>query len=132
MVKRLGFFLIWFQKLGKEEDGTARTVSVCPNSIVSSFNVEFSAVAVAAAEAAAFADDGEAERASSRASDEDENGNSRKKPRLSKEQSAFLEESFKEHNTLNPKQKVALAKQLNLRPRQVEVWFQNRRASYFL
>ncbi|KAJ1434425.1 Leucine zipper, homeobox-associated [Sesbania bispinosa] len=76
--------------------------------------------------------DGEAydQRASSRASDEDENGggSTRKKLRLSKEQSAFLEESFKEHNTLNPKQKLALAKQLNLRPRQVEVWFQNRRA----
>ncbi|KAL5995434.1 hypothetical protein ACLOJK_025496 [Asimina triloba] len=74
----------------------------------------------------------EAGRASSRASDEDENGMARKKLRLSKEQSAFLEESFKEHNTLNPvistKQKLALAKQLNLRPRQVEVWFQNRRA----
>ncbi|KAA8520296.1 hypothetical protein F0562_014552 [Nyssa sinensis] len=70
----------------------------------------------------------EAERASSRASDEDENGLTRKKLRLSKEQSAYLEESFKEHNTLNPKQKLALAKQLNLRPRQVEVWFQNRRA----
>lgn len=68
-------------------------------------------------------------RASSRGgSDEDENGSTRKKLRLSKEQSAFLEESFKEHNTLNPKQKLALAKQLNLRPRQVEVWFQNRRA----
>lgn len=70
----------------------------------------------------------EGERASSRVSDEDENGMSRKKLRLSKEQSAFLEESFKEHNTLNPKQKLALAEQLNLRPRQVEVWFQNRRA----
>ncbi|GER25928.1 homeobox-leucine zipper protein family [Striga asiatica] len=66
----------------------------------------------------------------SRGSDEEENGilMGRKKLRLSKEQSAFLEESFKEHNTLNPKQKLALAKQLNLRPRQVEVWFQNRRA----
>ncbi|VFR02386.1 unnamed protein product [Cuscuta campestris] len=64
-----------------------------------------------------------------RASDDDENAaNGRKKLRLSKEQAAFLEESFKEHHTLNPKQKHALAKQLNLRPRQVEVWFQNRRA----
>lgn len=45
----------------------------------------------------------EAERASSRASDDDDTGcNARKKLRLSKEQSAFLEESFKEHNTLNP------------------------------
>ncbi|KAK7243503.1 hypothetical protein RIF29_38302 [Crotalaria pallida] len=62
--------------------------------------------------------------------DEDDNvgGSTRKKLRLSKDQSAFLEESFKEHSTLNPKQKLALAKQLNLRPRQVEVWFQNRRA----
>ncbi|XP_077239977.1 homeobox-leucine zipper protein HAT14-like [Tasmannia lanceolata] len=70
----------------------------------------------------------EMERASSRASDEEETGLTRKKLRLTKEQSAFLEESFKEHNTLNPKQKLALAKQLDLRPRQVEVWFQNRRA----
>ncbi|KAK9154971.1 hypothetical protein Sjap_002451 [Stephania japonica] len=70
----------------------------------------------------------DAERASSRASDDEDNALNRKKLRLSKEQSAFLEESFKEHSTLNPKQKLALAKQLNLRPRQVEVWFQNRRA----
>ncbi|MCO5582573.1 hypothetical protein L7F22_036471 [Adiantum nelumboides] len=65
---------------------------------------------------------------SSRASDDEESGSARKKLRLSKEQSALLEESFKEHSTLNPKQKSALAKQLKLRPRQVEVWFQNRRA----
>lgn len=68
-------------------------------------------------------------------SDDDDGGgcggdgdSSRKKLRLSKEQSMLLEETFKEHNTLNPKQKQALAKQLNLKPRQVEVWFQNRRA----
>jgi len=65
---------------------------------------------------------------SSRTSDEEEIGSTRKKLRLSKEQSALLEESFLEHSTLNPKQKNALAKELNLQPRQVEVWFQNRRA----
>ncbi|KAJ0039639.1 hypothetical protein Pint_27826 [Pistacia integerrima] len=71
----------------------------------------------------------EVERVSSRVSDEDEDAvNARKKLRLTKDQSALLEESFKQHSTLNPKQKQALARQLNLRPRQVEVWFQNRRA----
>ncbi|KAM3369455.1 hypothetical protein ACQJBY_017380 [Aegilops geniculata] len=53
---------------------------------------------------------------------------SRKKLRLSKDQSAVLEDSFREHPTLNPRQKAALAQQLGLRSRQVEVWFQNRRA----
>ncbi|CAN4078017.1 unnamed protein product [Withania somnifera] len=63
-----------------------------------------------------------------RGSDDEDGETSRKKLRLSKDQSAILEENFKEHNTLNPKQKLALAKRLGLRPRQVEVWFQNRRA----
>ncbi|XP_062216311.1 homeobox-leucine zipper protein HOX19-like isoform X2 [Phragmites australis] len=80
-------------------------------------------------------EEAEAERASSTAAaragagtEDDDDGSTRKKLRLTKEQSALLEDRFKEHSTLNPKQKVALAKQLNLRPRQVEVWFQNRRA----
>ncbi|PKA65974.1 Homeobox-leucine zipper protein HOX19 [Apostasia shenzhenica] len=68
------------------------------------------------------------EKVSPRGSDEEEYGSARKKLRLSKEQSALLEDRFKEQSTLNPKQKQALAKQLKLRPRQVEVWFQNRRA----
>lgn len=104
-----------------------------PNSVASSFQMDFGIYGRGNGGnkrdcEAAGNDVVEVERASSRASDEDENGLSRKKLRLSKEQSAYLEESFKEHNTLNPKQKLALAKQLNLRPRQVEVWFQNRRA----
>ncbi|KAK9169972.1 hypothetical protein Syun_002112 [Stephania yunnanensis] len=110
-----------------------------PNSTVSSFQIDFSIYSggnttTMVSNHKRDADclnslEAEAERASSRASDEEENGLTRKKLRLSKEQSAYLEESFKEHNTLNPqKQKLALAKQLNLRPRQVEVWFQNRRA----
>ncbi|XP_028772912.1 homeobox-leucine zipper protein HAT4 [Neltuma alba] len=74
-------------------------------------------------------EENDTDRAYSRGiSDEEDNETSRKKLRLSKDQSAILEESFKEHSTLNPKQKLALAKQLGLRPRQVEVWFQNRRA----
>ncbi|KAL2330045.1 hypothetical protein Fmac_017626 [Flemingia macrophylla] len=69
----------------------------------------------------------------SRGSDDDDGGGSggdggRKKLRLTKEQAMVLEETFKEHNTLNPKRKQALAEELNLKPRQVEVWFQNRRA----
>lgn len=44
-----------------------------------------------------------AERVSSRGSDEDEDGiNARKKLRLTKQQSALLEESFKKNSTLNP------------------------------
>ncbi|KAI3693216.1 hypothetical protein L6452_33047 [Arctium lappa] len=81
-------------------------------------------------------EENEAERESSShgvsGEEEEEDGGdasaARKKLRLSKDQAAVLEETFKEHNTLNPKQKLALAKQLDLRPRQVEVWFQNRRA----
>uniref|UniRef100_A0A0D9VRJ8 Homeobox domain-containing protein n=1 Tax=Leersia perrieri TaxID=77586 RepID=A0A0D9VRJ8_9ORYZ len=77
------------------------------------------------------AEEADGERVSSTAAagrDDDDDGSTRKKLRLTKEQSALLEDRFREHSTLNPKQKVALAKQLNLRPRQVEVWFQNRRA----
>ncbi|XP_078436232.1 homeobox-leucine zipper protein HAT4-like [Wolffia australiana] len=61
-------------------------------------------------------------------SEEEEVGNTKKKLRLNKDQSALLEAMFKEHNTLSPTQKQSLARKLNLRPRQVEVWFQNRRA----
>ncbi|KAJ9188521.1 hypothetical protein P3X46_003873 [Hevea brasiliensis] len=101
---------------------------------VSSPNSTVSSISGKRSEREQIGEETEAERAScSRDGSDDEDGGaggdaSRKKLRLSKEQSLVLEETFKEHNTLNPKQKLALAKQLNLRPRQVEVWFQNRRA----
>ncbi|XP_052191802.1 homeobox-leucine zipper protein HOX11-like [Diospyros lotus] len=116
------------------EDGAAVS---SPNSVASSFRMDFCMYRGAGGSAgagskrdseAAGNDSTEGERVGCRNSDDDDNGLTRKKLRLSKEQSAYLEESFKEHSTLNPKQKIALAKQLNLRPRQVEVWFQNRRA----
>ncbi|KAK5774947.1 hypothetical protein PVK06_042810 [Gossypium arboreum] len=44
----------------------------------------------------------ETERTSRKAKDNDDNKSTRKKLRLSKEQSAFLEESFKEGSTFNP------------------------------
>ncbi|KAK1269274.1 Homeobox-leucine zipper protein HAT22 [Acorus gramineus] len=59
-------------------------------------------------------------------SDEDEVP--KKKFRLTREQTCLLEEKFREHNTLTLNQKQELAEQLNLQFRQVEVWFQNRKA----
>ncbi|KAG2322373.1 hypothetical protein Bca52824_015586 [Brassica carinata] len=62
----------------------------------------------------------------------EEDGNSgdkrRKKLLLTKEQSHLLEESFIQNHTLTLKQKQELAILLKLSQRQVEVWFQNRRA----
>ncbi|XWS38620.1 hypothetical protein CRYUN_Cryun19dG0146200 [Craigia yunnanensis] len=101
----------------------------CEEAGVSSPNSTISSVSGKRSEREGNGDELEIERACSGGiSDEEDGDTSRKKLRLSKDQSAILEESFKEHNTLNPKQKSALAKQLGLRPRQVEVWFQNRRA----
>lgn len=70
---------------------------------VSSPNSTLSSISGKRSEREANGEDLELERASSRGmSDEEDGDNSRKKLRLSKDQSAILEESFKEHNTLNP------------------------------
>lgn len=71
--------------------------------------------------------------------DMDENGDdgmdeyfhqSEKKRRLSIDQVQFLEKSFEVENKLEPERKTKLAKDLGLQPRQVAIWFQNRRARW--
>lgn len=70
---------------------------------VSSPNSTISSVSGKRSEREGNGDELEIEKSSSRGiSDEEDGDTSRKKLRLSKDQSAILEENFKEHNTLNP------------------------------
>uniref|UniRef100_A0A2P2KQ93 Homeobox-leucine zipper family protein n=1 Tax=Rhizophora mucronata TaxID=61149 RepID=A0A2P2KQ93_RHIMU len=70
---------------------------------VSSPNSTISSISGKRSEREGNGEENEMERACSRGiSDEEDGDTSRKKLRLTKDQSAVLEESFKEHNTLNP------------------------------
>ncbi|WOL12484.1 homeobox-leucine zipper protein ATHB-16 [Canna indica] len=53
-----------------------------------------------------------------------------KKRRLSMEQVRSLEKCFRVENKLDPEKKLRLAQDLGLQPRQVAVWFQNRRSRW--
>uniref|UniRef100_A0A6N2NGI2 Homeobox-leucine zipper protein n=1 Tax=Salix viminalis TaxID=40686 RepID=A0A6N2NGI2_SALVM len=53
-----------------------------------------------------------------------------KKRRLSVEQVKTLEKNFELGNKLEPERKMQLARSLGLQPRQIAIWFQNRRARW--
>ncbi|CAA0820239.1 Homeobox-leucine zipper protein HAT7 [Striga hermonthica] len=53
-----------------------------------------------------------------------------KKRRLNLEQVKALEKSFESGNKLEPERKMQLARALGLQPRQIAIWFQNRRARW--
>ncbi|KAL3526503.1 hypothetical protein ACH5RR_011159 [Cinchona calisaya] len=53
-----------------------------------------------------------------------------KKKRLNSEQVKALEKSFEMGNKLEPERKMQLARSLGMQPRQVGIWFQNRRARW--
>ncbi|CAN1794125.1 Homeobox-leucine zipper protein ATHB-7 [Linum perenne] len=52
------------------------------------------------------------------------------KRRFSDEQIKSLESIFESETRLEPRKKVQLAKELGLQPRQVAIWFQNKRARW--
>ncbi|XP_058747608.1 putative homeobox-leucine zipper protein ATHB-51 [Vicia villosa] len=57
-------------------------------------------------------------------------GNQEKKKRLTSEQMEMLESSFQMEIKLDPHRKMKLSKELGLQPRQIAIWFQNRRARW--
>ncbi|RAL53056.1 unnamed protein product [Cuscuta campestris] len=57
-------------------------------------------------------------------------GGGEKKRRLAVHQVKALEKHFEVENKLEPERKVKLAMELGLQPRQVAIWFQNRRARW--
>ncbi|CAL5367847.1 unnamed protein product [Camellia sinensis] len=63
-------------------------------------------------------------------SDDDGSPLGEKKRRLNMEQVKALEKSFELGNKLEPERKLQLARALGLQPRQVAIWFQNRRARW--
>ncbi|TKY62055.1 putative homeobox-leucine zipper protein ATHB-51 [Spatholobus suberectus] len=59
-----------------------------------------------------------------------DNGNREKKKRLTSDQIELLERSFQEEIKLDPERKMKLSRELGLQPRQIAVWFQNRRTRW--
>ncbi|RDX75143.1 putative homeobox-leucine zipper protein ATHB-51, partial [Mucuna pruriens] len=59
-----------------------------------------------------------------------DNGNKEKKKRLTSNQIELLERSFQEEIKLDPERKTKLSRELGLQPRQIAVWFQNRRTRW--
>lgn len=53
-----------------------------------------------------------------------------RKRRLNMEQVKTLEKNFEQGNKLEPERKMQLATALGLQPRQIAIWFQNRRARW--
>lgn len=60
------------------------------------------------------------------------NGNNykEKKKRLTSNQIDLLERCFQEEIKLEPERKMKLSRELGLQPRQIAVWFQNRRTRW--
>lgn len=62
--------------------------------------------------------------------DKNNYGSQEKKKRLTTDQLDSLERSFQEEIKLDPDRKMKLSSELGLQPRQIAVWFQNRRARW--
>ena len=91
-------------------------------------NMEYTTYAAEAAEAETYTSSSTTPSSSSMRSKKKANNNNTR--RFSDDQIKSLETMFESESRLEPRKKLQLARDLGLQPRQVAIWFQNKRARW--
>ncbi|PKU68776.1 homeobox-leucine zipper protein ATHB-13 [Dendrobium catenatum] len=126
-------FIFQMQNSNEEDSLNQHQQSSIINPLLPSSNPQDFSIGMAAMvrkRSVSFSGNFEACEAEEELSDDDCSHPGEKKRRLNMEQVRTLEKNFELGNKLEPERKIQLAMALGLQPRQIAIWFQNRRARW--